>query len=280
MFITIEWDNNLCLLASFLSPIRCVRSFHMSLVSISSFSSRKQFTLSSYSSRVLFFLSFIPLILKLFLLERSSRSTSLFLISIAQLGLEVWMNPMSFLRMTWFLSIVDIVSFIFLNFSSVYSSVNSRLSLSLTISLLRLSSLWFVSVVFSDVNCIMQAIFMTSDHFPLLFRDSFLMLFEHILGNLLDIANDNIGWSHDKFPWIDDWLLIRWLFDDSLLNLSYLIAFNLCLMYKERNTSVINNWISYRHHIISASNPADILSRGYLISLIFLMYLIFLVFWT
>ena len=54
------------------------------------------------------FSSFIPLILKLFLLERSSRSTSLFSIYLAQVGLVFWMTPMSFLRLNRFLSILDI----------------------------------------------------------------------------------------------------------------------------------------------------------------------------
>ena len=123
-------------------PTRCAHSIHISLVFKSSFSSRKQFTISSHSSQVSLFLSFIPSILKLFLLERSSKSTSFFSISLAQLGLVVWINSMSFLRPSRFLYIVVIFSFNLLNLTSVSS-------------LLRLSSVWFVSVVFPEINCIM-----------------------------------------------------------------------------------------------------------------------------
>ena len=52
VFITIEFDN-LSLLTSFPLPKWCTRSIQMSLVCISSFS-KKQFTLSSYSSKVFF----------------------------------------------------------------------------------------------------------------------------------------------------------------------------------------------------------------------------------
>ena len=138
----------------FFSPTRCQRSIHISLVSISSFSSRKQFTLSSRSSQVSFFPSFIPLILKLFLLERSWWSTSLFLISIAQLGLVAWMTSMSFLRLNRFISIVGNFSFNLLIFSLVSSWLNYRLSFRSAISLLRLSSLWFVCIVFREINCV------------------------------------------------------------------------------------------------------------------------------
>ena len=166
-------------------PTRCAHSIHISLVFKSSFSSRKQFTISSHSSQVSFFPSFIPSILKLFLLERSSKSTSFFSISLAQLGLVVWINSMSFLRPSRFLYIVVIFSFNLLNLTSVSS-------------LLRLSSVWFVSVVFPEINCSM-----TSEHFLLFFRDSFLMLFKHILEDLLDIFNGNIIWSCDNFLWAD-----------------------------------------------------------------------------
>ena len=119
----------------FFSPTWCARSIHISLISVSSFSSRKQF--------------------KLFLLERYSRTTSLFLISIAQLGLVVWMTSMSFLRLNRLLSIEDIFSFNLLNFYSVSSRVNSRLYFRSVISLVRFSSRWFVSVLFPEINCIM-----------------------------------------------------------------------------------------------------------------------------
>ena len=136
----------------FFSYSRCARSIHISLVSISSFSSRKQFTLSSHSSQVSFFPSFIPLIHKFFLLKRSSWSTSFLSISITQLGLVVWMTSMSFLRLNRYLSIEVIFSFNLLNFPSVSSWVNSNLSFRSEISLLRLSGLWFVSVVFPEIN--------------------------------------------------------------------------------------------------------------------------------
>ena len=138
----------------FFSSTHCARSIHISLVFIPTFSSRRQFTLSSHSSRVLFFPSFIPLILKLFLLERSWWSTSLFLISIAQLGLVAWMTSMSFLRLNRFISIVGNFSFNLLIFSLVSSWLNYRLSFRSAISLLRLSSLWFVSIVFREINCV------------------------------------------------------------------------------------------------------------------------------
>ena len=138
----------------FFSSTHCARSIHISLVFISTFSSRRQFTLSSHSSRVLFFPSFIPLIIKLFLLERSWWSTSLFLISIAQLGLVAWMTSMSFLRLNRFISIVGNFSFNLLIFSLVSSWLNYRLSFRSAISLLRLSSLWFVSIVFREINCV------------------------------------------------------------------------------------------------------------------------------
>ena len=132
----------------FSSPTRWARSIHISLASISSISSKKQFTLSSNSFQVSFFTCFIPLILKLFLLERSSRSSSLFSASIVQLGLVVWMTSISFLKLNRFSSVVVIFLFNLFNFSLGSSWVNSRLSFRPAVSLLRLSSLWFASVVF------------------------------------------------------------------------------------------------------------------------------------
>ena len=167
-------------------------------------------------SQISLFSLFIPLILKLFLLERSSRYKSLFLISIVQLGLVVWMTSMSFLRLNRFLSIVATFSFNLLNFSSVSSWVNSRFSFRSSVPLLRLSSLWFASIVFHEINFITLLSWFLNIS-SCFFRDSFLMLFEHILEDLLDIFNRNIGWSHDNFPWVYSWLLIWWVFDDCFL---------------------------------------------------------------
>ena len=152
----------------------------MSLVSMSSFSSRKQFT-----NLPSFFPSFIALILKLFLLERSWRFTSLFSISIDQLGLVVGMTSMSFFRLNRFLSVVDIFSVNLLDFSNSFSLVLCFLKL---IALCCLRGFWT---------------------FPAVFCDSFLMLFEHILEDLFDIF---IG----KFPWADGWLLVWWLFIETI----------------------------------------------------------------
>ena len=95
---------------------------------------------------------FFPLLfhwfLKLLLLERSLRCTSLFWTSLAQLGLVVWMTSMSFLRLNRFVSIVVIFSFNLLSFLSVSPWVNSRLSFRSTMSLLRWLIPWFTSLSF------------------------------------------------------------------------------------------------------------------------------------
>ena len=155
MFITTELDNNLSLLTNLLLAysLRAFSPYVTSVYMQFFFQEETYLVLTLFPGFV--FPSFIPLIFELFLLKRSSRSTSLLSISIAQLGLVVWMTLMSFLRLNRFLSIVDIVSLILLKFSWVFSWVNSRLYFSRAISSLRLLSLWFISVVFLEIDWIM-----------------------------------------------------------------------------------------------------------------------------